>query len=366
MVLAAATVIAAVSLLSIKLAHRIIIAGEGVRTARYVAAVGEMISRHYVPSQVPKRWRTDPVLHSVLIDYRRLVAGSDGRFVDELVERLDIVDALIPRIRRLFPGSSRLRAVATLVELADRSASPFLLSLLDDRNGHVRTHAAHGLARMGDLSSVSLILDLSTTVRPWESGRLTDALVAFGPPAVSPIVSWIETQAPSDDVPVEVVAQAVRVLGLIGDSAAEPALLGLLSAGRPEWRLAAASALARVGTDAAREPLLQALVDTSWEVRARAVRALASLADASVGEAVAKLLTDPEWWVRQNSAETLAEIPGGIEHLRAAVDSPDRFAADAALNQLAELRMLPEGRAPTLSQPPSDPLNRLRAASRAS
>jgi hypothetical protein len=351
MVLAATTVIATLLLFAVKLWHRLVLAGREARTASYTAAVGDMISRGYIPPQIPRRWRTDPLFHSVLIDYRKLLTGVEVAYIDTLVERFGIVDALMPRIRRLFPPTSRLQAVATFVELADRKAAPLLISLLDDHQGFVRTYAAHGLARMDQVSSVPVILDLSNNVRPWEAGRLTDALVAFGPPAVAPIVSWIEAEV-ADNFSVDVVAQAARVLGLIGDPAAEPVLLDLLTRSSPKLRLAAASALARVGTDAATLPLLRAFTDESWEVRARAVRALATLADASVGADVARLLSDPEWWVRQNAAESLAEIPGGKDHLLAAIDSTDRFAADAALNQLAELRMLPEGRTPTLSQPP--------------
>ena len=347
-VLAAFTVIAALSLLSIKMAHRIILNSRGVRTAHYVAAVAEMIGRRYIPTDAPKGWRTDPVFHDILIDYRRLVAGEDGRFIDRMVEELGIVDALIPRIRRIFPQSSRLQAVSTLVELADGSAAPFLRSLLDDRNDYVQTHAAHGLARIHDLGAVPLILDLSTRVRPWEAARLTDSLIAFGPDAVPLIAEWVSDEMESPRPSIEAVTQSARVLGFIGDNAAEPLLLRLLSSPNLEWRVAAASALGRVGTDDARTVLLAALADNAWEVRARAVRALAALADETVGPAVAALLSDTEWWVRQNAAETLAEIPGGLAHLLAALDSPDKFAADSALYQLAEMQKLPPGRPPVL------------------
>jgi hypothetical protein len=347
-VLAASTVIAALSLLSIKMAHRIILNSRGVRTAHYLAAVAEMIGRRYIPSEIPKGWRTDPAFHDILIDYRRLVEGEDGRFIDRMIEEFGIVDALIPRMRRVFPQTSRLQAVSTLVELADRSAAPFLRSLLDDRNKYVQTHAAHGLARIHDLAAVPLILDLSTRVRPWEAARLTDSLVAFGVDAVPLIAEWASDEIDSPRPSLEAVTQSARVLGFIGDSAAEPLLLRLLSSPNLEWRVAAASALGRVGTDEARTALLTALADSGWEVRARAVRALAALADETVGPAVAALLSDAEWWVRQNAAETLAEIPGGVAHLLDALDSPDKFAADSALNQLAEIQKLPLGRLPVL------------------
>ncbi|HKY49286.1 MAG TPA: HEAT repeat domain-containing protein [Acidimicrobiia bacterium] len=351
--LAASTVIAALSLLSMKMAHRIILNSRGVRTAHYVAAVAEMIGRRYIPTEIPKRWRTDPAFHDVVIDYRRLVEGEDGRFIDRMVEEIGIVDALIPRIRWIFPQTSRLQAVSTFVELADRSAAPFLRSLLDDRNAYVQTHAAHGLARIHDLTAVPMILDLSTRVRPWEAARLTDSLVAFGVDAVPLITEWASDEMDSPRPSLEAVTQAARVLGFIGDSAAEPLLLRLLSSPILEWRVAAASALGRVGTDEARDALLFALADNAWEVRARAVRALTALADETVGPAVASLLSDTEWWVRQNAAETLGEIPGGMTHLLEALDSPDRFAADSALNQLAEMRKLPPGRLPLLVREPA-------------
>jgi hypothetical protein len=59
-VLAASTVIAALSLLSIKMAHRIILNSRGVRTAHYLAAVAEMIGRRYIPSEIPNGGRTPP------------------------------------------------------------------------------------------------------------------------------------------------------------------------------------------------------------------------------------------------------------------------------------------------------------------
>lgn len=347
-VLAASTAIAAIFLVSVKVAHRIILNSRGMRTAQYVSALAEMIGRRYIPTVIPRTWRTDPVLHDVLIDYRRLVEGDDGRFIERMVEEFGIIDALIPRIRLIFPQTVRLQAVATFVELADASAAPFLRSLLDDRNDYVRTHAAHGLARIHDLGSVPVILDLSTRVRPWEAARLTDSLVAFGTDAVQLIVEWVADEIDSPRPSVEAVTQSARVLGLIGGNEAEPLLIGLLAGPHLQWRVAAASALGTVGTDNARTALLSALGDEGWEVRARAVRALAALADETVGPAVVTLLSDREWWVRQNAAETLGEIPGGLAHLLAALDSPDRFAADSALNQLAEMQKLPPGRLPVL------------------
>lgn len=349
-ILAAATVLAAISLLSVKLAHRIVLKGRGVRAAVYVAALGEMISRHYVPSRVPPRWANDPVFHDALIDYRRLIEGEDGRFIDHLIQRIGINAALRRRVRRRIFRESRLLAISTLVELASPEDIPVLRLLLDDPNHYARTHAAHGLARVGDLESIPTILQLCSGVQSWEAGRLADALVLFGSNAVPEIVAWVESEIGKQKPSIEVVAQAARVLGVIGDQKAEPILLELLRSPEDGWRLAAASALGSVCSDAARLPLMKALEDPMWEVRARAVRSLAALADPLVSMPVARLLTDREWWVRQNAAQTLAEIPGGLSQLIAALDSSDRFARDSARNQLAELRMLPPDHDPGVAR----------------
>ncbi|MGH8957517.1 MAG: HEAT repeat domain-containing protein [Acidimicrobiia bacterium] len=348
-ILAAATVVASIALLSVKLAHRIMLRGRGVRSAHYIAALGEMISRQLLLARFPIQWAKDPLFHDAVIEYRHLLSGEEGEFVDRLVAEVGIVPVLQRRAVRRWPRPVRLRAIAALVELAGSDQGPLLRSLLADRNDYVRSHAAHGLARLGDIISIPLILDLATRVRPWEAARLADALAAFDRRAVQPINEWILKNWNGGEGQVETIAQAARVLGLLGETSAETTLIEMLESDRLEWKVAAASALGRIASDTSRGALLKALRDDSWEVRARAVRAIASLADGSVAPAISELLSDSQWWVRQNAAESLGELPGGVAELLKALSSDDRFAADAARNQLAELRLLPPGTEPTLA-----------------
>ena len=348
-ILAAATVLASVALLSVKLAHGIMLKGRGVRSAHYIAALGEMISRKLLPADIPRQWATDSLFHDAVIEYRHLLSGEEREFVDHLIGEVGIVSVLERRARRRWPRPVRLRAIAALVELASADEVPFLRSLLADGNDYVRSHASHGLARLGDLASIPLILDLATRVRPWEAARLADALASFDRRAVKAINEWILKNWQGDGGQIETITQAARVLGLLGETAAETTLIEMLESDRLEWRVAAASALGRIASDTSRGALLKALRDDSWEVRARAVRAIASLADGSVAPAISELLSDQQWWVRQNAAESLGELPGGVAELIKALSSDDRFAADAARNQLAELRMLPPGTEPTLA-----------------
>jgi HEAT repeat protein len=346
--LAAATTVACLALLSVKLAHRVMIKGRGVRSAHYIGALGEMISRKLLPDRIPKQWSRDPLFHEAIIEYRHLLSGDEREFIDRLIRDVGIVPVLIRRARIRWPRPVRLGAIAALVELAGPDEIPFLRSLLADGNDYVRSHAAHGLAQLGDVDSIPLILDLATRVKSWEAARLADALAAFDRKAVRPINEWILQNWTGTDGQIETITQAARVLGLLGETAAETTLIEMLESDRLEWRVAAASALGRIASDTSRAPLLRALHDESWEVRARAVRALAALVDGSLPPLISPLLADAQWWVRQNTAESLGELPGGIDELIKALDSDDRFAADAARNQLAELRLLPAGIEPVL------------------
>ncbi len=352
-IFAAATFVASVALISVKLAHRIMLRSRGVRSAHYIAALGEMISRKLAPARIPAQWSKDPLFHEAVIEYRHLLSGEEREFIDRLVTQIGIVPVLQRRAMWRWPRPVRLRSSAALVELAGSDQAPFLRLLLSDRNDYVRSHAAHGLARLGDLTSIPLILDLAARVRPWEAARLADALASFDRRAVQPINEWILKNWDGEGQ-VETITQAARVLGLVGETSAETTLIEMLESDRIEWRVAAASALGRIASDTSRGPLLKALLDESWEVRARAVRALASLADGAVAPDISKLLSDSQWWVRQNAAESLGELPGGVAELIKALSSEDRFAADAARNQLAELRMLPPGTEPTLAIGPRE------------
>lgn len=332
----AAGVTAALTVLltAVKLLHREVLRWRGVRTAQYVAAVGELVSRGMLPTLPPRGWAEDPLFHQALADYRHVVTGADRDHIGALAEALGVYEVLLRRVRRPHLLRVRLRALTSLVDLAEPRHREALRTLARDRNSHVRVNAIRGLARLGDLDSVPWILAHATRSQPWEAARSADALVEMGRPAVPGICSWITAQTSRPDASVAVVALAARVLGLIGDHAAEPVLIELLGSNQPEWRVAAASGLERAGTEAALPHLVRALEDRSARVRARVAVALGASSDTGAGRPLSTLLYDPSWWVRQNAATALGRLPGGNDYLLAALDGPDPYAADAALNQL--------------------------------
>lgn len=331
---AAAVASLSVILVATKLANREIQRWRGVRSAHFVAAVGELVSRRMLPAIPPRAWGEDPLFHQVLGDYRRLVTGADRDHIDTLAEALGVYDVLLRRVRRPHRQGVRLRALTSLAELAQPRHVEILRELAADRNGNVRVNAIRGLTRLNDLEWVPWILDHASRSQPWEAARCADALVGMGRAAVPHICGWVENETGNPAGSVTVVALAARVLGLIGDPTAEPILIELLKSEQPEWRVAAASALEHAGTPAAIPHLLHAVEDRAARVRARVAVALGTSAEPSVGRPLSGLLNDESWWVRQNAAAALGNLPGGTDYLLAALHGPDPYAAGAALNQL--------------------------------
>ncbi|MFP5333490.1 MAG: HEAT repeat domain-containing protein, partial [Acidimicrobiia bacterium] len=324
----------AIALAVIKLVHREVQRYRGVRIAYYTAAIGEMVSRSILPSRPRPGWTSDPYFHQTLADYHRMVTGPDRRMLDDLADKLGIRAHLSERALGSKWRPNRLRALSALVDLATADQRDVFRRLTTEQDTHIRVNAVRGLARIQDLESVTGVLDMATTMRPWEAARTIDALVEMGPGAVGPTVDWIQRRRADGGAPAQIVALTARLLGLLGDPAAEPVLIELLSSHVPEWRISAASALEHVGSEPSVEPLRLAIHDDDWRVRARAVVALGALAEPAVLPEIAQLLTDRQWWVRQNAATALTRLPGGQALLEAAVAGDDPYASDAALTAL--------------------------------
>jgi HEAT repeat protein len=131
-----------------------------------------------------------------------------------------------------------------------------------------------------------------------------------------------------------------RVLGIIGDVRAEPAMLSALESEDNELRIRAAAALGMVGSLTCVPALRRALQDPEWEVRAQAAAALGRQMDARAIDSLRLSMRDENWWVRQNSAQALSEIPGGVAALVEVLEDEDRFARDAAIERLMAMGLV--------------------------
>ena len=98
-----------------------------------------------------------------------------------------------------------------------------------------------------------------------------------------------------------------------------------------------------------------ALDDRYWVVRLHAARALGLIREKRSEPALVAKLVDRNWQVRRAVSEALSRIGGTayLELLKVFIDSPDQYARDQALDELARssvaaalLSMLPKGRQP--------------------
>lgn len=331
---ATAAIAATVLLVCVKLIHRVYLRWQGVRTAQYIAVLGELISREMLPEDPPGDWAHDPLFHDALVEYRLALVGSERGFVDSLVDHLGVLTVLRQRMRNRISSTKRLRAISSFVDLATVQCTPDLRVLLADPNLHVAVHAAKGLSRLRDVASVGAILDRAVEAPQWHRARFADSLAQFGPEVGPSVQAWVRRAITIEDPPVATVALAARVLGLVGDLDAETLLLELLSSDCVEWRITAASALGTACGEHAVGGLLVALADPEGSVRARSAASLGHLGDPGVVHSLRPLLSDPQWWVRQNAAEAIGALPGGTAILVDVLGGRDPYAADVALYSL--------------------------------
>ncbi len=305
----------------------------GVRRAEYIGAVGEIVARG-LPHSFERGWAQDPLFHDVLLQYVDVVAGDERAQLEQLISSIDLRYRLVIQLKSSRRTSQRMAAAAYLAVIASPEIEWALIEALESPNAEIRIQAAGGLARVKSEAAIPQLVHMLLTDTPWVAARIADQLVAYGSVAVPYLMENVRDEHRGHLVDPRILAAAVRILGMIGELRAAPAIEPLLEHPDREVRVAAAAALGSAGTGQSIPALLSALEDPEWEVRAAAASALATFSDGAATGPVARLLTDRSWWVRQNAAAALTEILGGMDALITALEGDDAYARDAALQQL--------------------------------
>jgi len=334
LILATLTVSAMVALFVIKVWRHRRAKAAAFRSAVYIGALGEIVSRLTLPAHDRTEWAEDPAFRETLVDFLDFVDGAERDLLVELAHRVGLVDQFHGELVGSKRESVRLRASASLAEIASPSSRKDLRTALSDKSVEVRISAAAGLSILGAEADAPAVLAALEKEDRWAAERMADSLVRFGPAAVQTLSNHVLIAGPAvSPVPAHLPV-VVRILGLIGDPRAETALLQALSADDAWLRIRAAAALGHPWGQRVTRALLQRLVDEDWRVRAQAATALGRHNDRSTLEALSRALRDEAWWVRQNAAASMADIEGGIDALFEMLDDEDPFAVDAALAQL--------------------------------
>ena len=310
------------------------------RRASYIGALSEMATRSGYPLEMLRRWSPDGVFLETLLEFLKFLQGGERQNLLRLARELGIVERFITELRTAKGRNKRVEAVKALAEFADPASADALLEALSDPVDEVRWQAAGALAKIGDPRAVRPLLETLQRESDWGASRIGDTLVAFGSAAVPDLARYAlltDSSLSSSTTHLPLVA---RVLGIIGDVRAEPAMLSALESDEPELRIRAAAALGTVGSLACVPALRRALRDSVWEVRAQAAAALGRQMDTRAIESLRGSMRDENWWVRQNSAQALSEIPGGVDSLVEGLEDEDRYARDAAIERLMAMGLV--------------------------
>ena len=204
----------------------------------------------------------------------------------------------------------------------------------------IRILAARALAERGMVDAlVEVISSLPLNRRLMEQPlyHVLHQLPEAAWPAL--LTRWDDIQAPH-----------VRRVVLVASAGRHPqGCLALLqgAAGDPDpaVRCGACQAAARLAGPKVEEVVLALARDPAWEVRAQAANALRSLRIPEGLSLLRDALRDEHFWVRQNAAAALGALgPEGRRTLEATLQAEtDRFAADAAQQELQRLDLLAAG-----------------------
>ena len=310
------------------------------RRASYIGALSEMATRSGYPLEMLRRWSPDGVFLETLLEFLKFLQGGERQNLLRLARELGIVERFVTQLRTSKGRNNRVEAVKALAEFADPASADALLEALNDPVDEVRWQAAGALAKIGDPRAVRPLLETLQRESDWGASRIGDTLVAFGSAAVPDLARYaLLTDSSLSSSPSHLPLVA-RVLGIIGDVRAEPAMLSALDSDEAELRIRAAAALGTVGSLACVPALRRALRDPEWEVRAQAAAALGRQMDGRAIVSLQETMSDENWWVRQNSAQALSEIPGGTGALVESLEDEDRFARDAAIERLMAMGMV--------------------------
>ncbi len=241
-----------------------------------------------------------------------VLKDSRWRIREDAVEALIKIGepAVIPLICTLETQfSNRYDVVRVLGKIGDFRAVELLIDALDTPNHFLTQEAAIGLGTIGDTRAIyplinvfRLVWDDTETITTWQ--KASDALAAFGEPALRPLLAALSDE--NDNVR----HWSTETLGKITDPRTVEPLIHALQDKEFYVRAAAAESLGRSGESRVVEPLVSLLRDENAYVRLRVCYALGAIGDVIVFEPLISVLSDLEPNVRSAAVVNLGRVCG--------------------------------------------------------
>ncbi|MDH4163981.1 MAG: HEAT repeat domain-containing protein [Nitrospirota bacterium] len=279
---------------------------------------------------------------------RRVAAYDFG-----LMEEQSAVPALIDAIGDRDHEVSE-KAISALGEIGDRRAIKPLLAIMQkhpsgrtgDETWRFQGSAARALKRLKDPASIGPLIKIMKDPRTNQGHEAGDILAEIGDPAVAPLIDELrDRSSPArilaafalakthDPRAGEPLAEAFREKGdtifqqifIEMGSPAVTALIGLTKDGLPNIRAQAVTILGRIGDPRAVDALIAATADADTRVRFAAASALGSLRSAAAVKPLTGMLADPAHGHEAGKALKMIGEPA-VEPLIAIMRSADPIA----------------------------------------
>ena len=282
------------------------------------------------------------LLLGLLRDERTLSAlvglAGDNLDLDNVRETLVMISAENPEsLMKLIPDRNAIetRFISDVMSVV---ASPVyfevFVEMLGHDDGHVRSYAARGLARIGDTRAVRPLLKSLGDQYLDVQESAVHALVALREGLdIDSIVSLLK----SDDPVLR--CNAVLVLGEVGTSHVLNSLNFSLKDNDVKVRKAVVQALSSIGTDRAYDGMVGALADEDPLVRIAAVSSFGEAGLRKYIGGVSILLSDFDEMVRASACKAMGQIGGqdNVPELLPLIDDANGYISIAAIEAIARL-----------------------------
>ncbi|MEO7744737.1 MAG: HEAT repeat domain-containing protein [Actinomycetota bacterium] len=268
-----------------------------------------------------------------IISMVRKLRGDSRAVLVNLLDERGTITRLNRRLKR--PGAvGRARAAELLGLLGEHAPRRDLERLaLRDHDAEVRIVAARALGEIGDPMSARALLAAASGPRAVPLRIAARSLARLGPGAAPELMRGLRSEQTTSR------AVSAEILGLLGVTAAAPALAGAAEDDAElDVRIRSARALGRIGVPSAL-PVLERCTgpDRHPALRAVAARAVGEVGGPIAIELLARLMDDPAHRVAANAARALGRLGDrALPALRRTASGPTPGAPYAA-EVLAEL-----------------------------
>jgi HEAT repeat protein len=290
------------------------------RMARYQSVVRDHLTAYVVGTREDPPPRPDGrfeqrVLRRDLVALLPSVKGEAANRVADVFANSGLVEAA-HRDLDARDSLRRIRAANALGSLRVRDAEPWLIARLHHDDPLLRVACARGLAELGAVQELPDIVAALAEVDA-DPGDVVEVMLAFGTPGLPFLTKTLVAGSPLErrlaatalghiashqvlpeltqtlnDPDDELVADAARALGQLGDITATASLISLLGDSRPWFvRVAAGSALGALEDPAAAMALVEQLDAEEWDVRNAAARSLVALESDGLDAVIAAIDT---------------------------------------------------------------------------